>query len=54
MIAEQNTHRNEDIYDNHNNTHDNKATKPAVGVEKRTGLLEQESDSNAQDFSDCL
>lgn len=55
MIAEQNTHGNED--NAHDTTHDNKATKslmPAVEVEKRTGLVERGSNSNAQDFSDCF
>ena len=54
MIAEQNTHRSDDKYDTHDNTQDKKAKKPATEVEKRTGILERESNSNAQDFSDCF
>jgi len=54
MIAEQNTHRSDDKYDTHDNTQDKIEKKPATEVEKRTGILERESNSNAQDFSDCF
>ena len=53
MIAEQNTHGNEDT----DTTHVNKATKsvkPAVEVENLTGQVERGSNTNAQDFSHCF
>ena len=52
MIAERNTHRNKDKYDAHDNTHNNKATKPAVEAEKQTGLVECFSNSNVHDSND--
>ena len=51
MISEQNTHRIEGKYDNYNNTHNNKTTKPAVEAEKQ---VERFSNPNAHDFSDCF
>jgi hypothetical protein len=51
MITEQTTHRIEGKYDNYNNTHNNKTTKPAVEAEKQ---VERISNLNAHDFSDCF
>ena len=52
MISEQNTHRIEDKYDNHDNTHNNKTTKPAVEAEKQVERFS--NPKNAHDFSDCF
>ena len=53
MISEQNTHRIEGKYDNHDNTHhNNKATKPTVEAEKQVERFS--NPKNAHDFSDCF
>jgi hypothetical protein len=52
MISEQNTHRIEGKYDNHDNTHhNNKATRPTVEAEKQ---VERFLTPNAHDYSDCF